>query len=258
MIGAAGRAAAALALIAPALSPAEALRPSEALGRYLAGQRGDRLACSDSLFAIRIDASMPAMKRYGSMTGFKRIVQPGQVVYRGLRFTGDKFVKTQVIARYLSRDTYPSAQTADIAVTPANYVFAFNGVSDYSGLAAYVFLLKPRRKRAELFRGELWLDAGTGEPHRIWGDLVKSPSIFVRSFRFVQDYQTVHGCTEPLRLLLTARTRIAGTVEMTVWLHPASEEPETTSGFDAVPDFSFDAVPDFSKEDSLDYGRNDR
>lgn len=221
-------AAAAAVVLAPALYSAEALQPGEAFGRYLAGQSNQPPACSDSVFAVQIDASLPALKKYGSMSGFKWIIQPGHVVYRGLRFTGDAFVKSQVIARFISRETNPQGRPGDTAVTPVNYIFAFDRVSDYNGRIAYVFVLKPRRKRDGLFRGELWLDAETATRLRLWGDLVKSPSIFVRSLRFVQDYQTVHGCTEPLRLLLSVRTRIAGAVEMTVWLHPASEVPEFT------------------------------
>jgi hypothetical protein len=101
-----------------------------------------------------------------------------------------------------------------------------------------------------LFRGELWLSAENGAPLRLWGDLMKSYSIFVRNFRFVLDYQMVHGCAEPLRLLLTAATRIAGRVEMAAWLHPASEEPEATSGLNAIPNVSMEA--------NRDYERNDR
>jgi len=234
-------AAAAVTLLAPALCPAQAMKPVEALDRYLAAQPEQHPGCTDSVFAVRIDASVPALKKRGSMTGFKRIVQPGHIVYRGLRFTGDNVVKTQVIARFLARETNPPEQAGDIAVTPRNYTFAFDRASDYNGVAAYVFLLKPRRKRAGMFRGELWLDAETAEPLRMWGDLVKAPSILVANFRFVQDYQTVHGCTEPLRLISTARTRIAGTVEMTVWLYPASEPTEASAAINATPDVSMEA-----------------
>jgi len=215
----------ALALIAPTLCPGQTLKPREALDRYLAAPRNEEPACSNADFAVQIDASLPALKKHGSMTGFRRITRPGHIVYRGLRFTGDNVVKNQVIARVLARDSNPT-QSRDIAVTPQNYLFTFDKISDYNGLGAYVFLLRPRRKRGGLFRGELWLDAETAAPLRLWGDLVKSPSIFIRSARFVQDYQRVHGCSEPLRLLVTTRTRIAGTAEMTMWLRPASEEAE--------------------------------
>jgi len=169
------------------------------------------------------------------MTGFKRIVKPGQTIYRGLKFTGDGLIKTQVIARFLAHDANPPEHAEDIAVTPRNYTFTFNRALDYNGLTAYVFLLKPLRKRAGLFRGELWLESATAAPLRMWGDLVKSPSIFVRSIRFVEDYQTVCGCTEALRLLVTARTRIAGTAELTVWTHAASQEPDPEDGLNTDP-----------------------
>ncbi len=240
-MGAAARTATALMIMTSLLSHAEALKPADALDRYFATRQHEQPACAGSQFAVQIDASLPGLKKNGSMTGIRRIVQPGAVVYRGLRFTGDKFVKTQVIARFLAHDTDSGTQTNEASVTPANYVFQYDGVSAYNGLTAYVFLLKPRRKRTGLFQGELWLDADTAAPVRLWGDLVKSPSIFVRSFRFVQDYQTVAGCTEPLRLLLTARTRIVGTVEMTVWLRPASEETDSGDEMNPVSDFSMEA-----------------
>ena len=240
--------AAALALMAPVLSWG-ALKPPEALDRYLAQQRSGQPACPDSLFAVQIDASLPALKRRATMTGFKRIVRPGQIVYHGLRFTGDNVVKTQVITRFLARETKPPQPAGNVSVTPQNYSFEFEKVSEYNGLAAYVFLLKPRRKGAGLFRGELWLDAETAAPLRLWGDLVTSPSIFVRSVRFVQDYQTVRACSEPLRVLLTAQTRIAGAAEMTVWLHPASEQPEATETMNVSPDFSMEVKRDDEHND---------
>jgi hypothetical protein len=94
---AAGRLAAALTIMTSLLSHAEALKPADALERYLAARRNEQPACAESLFAVQIDASLPALKKTGRMTGFKWMAQPGQAVYRGLRFTGDKFVKTRRI-----------------------------------------------------------------------------------------------------------------------------------------------------------------
>ena len=217
-------------LIAAALSPAGPMKPAEALGRYLAMGAERQSECSGSVYAVTIDASMPALKKHGSMTGLKWVIRPGQGVYRGLHFSGDNFIKTQVIARFLAHDSNPPSQADDNGVTPLNYSLRFERTSEYNGLAAYVYVLKPHRKRAGLLRGELWLDAETATPLRLWGDLVKSPSILIRSLRFVEDYQPPERCTAPLRLLLTARTRIAGTVEMTVWLHPASCGIEAAGG----------------------------
>ena len=47
------------------VSEAETLKPSEALDRYLAGRRDDQPACSDSLFGVQADASLPAREHAG-------------------------------------------------------------------------------------------------------------------------------------------------------------------------------------------------
>ena len=216
-----------LFLLFPILCSAQQLTPAEALDRYLARDAGQQSASAESVFTVQIDASIRTLHKQGSMTGLKLVSYTGQVVYRGLRFTGDKFVKTAVIARFLSHDTDPAVRSADVAVSRQNYCFTYNKISDYNGLTAYVFLLKPRHKRVGLLRGELWLTTDSAAPLRLWGDLVKSPSVFIRGFRFVQDYQMVAECSQPLRLLLTIRTRIAGTVEMVVWQHSAADSPKS-------------------------------
>jgi hypothetical protein len=209
-----------LTFLLPGLCLAQALPPLEALNHYLARPRDPQPACSDLVFAVQIDASLPKLKKQGSMSGFKLVSRAGQIVYRGLHFRGDNLVKTNVIARFLSNESAPPERAADTAVTRQNYSFAYEGTSDYNGRIAYVFRLKPARRRAGLFKGELWLEANTATPLRLWGDLIKSPSIFIRSFRFVQDYQNLNGCFRPLRLMLTVQTRIAGEADMAVWLRP--------------------------------------
>ena len=226
-----------LPLLFPILCSAQQLTPAEALDRYLARAGGPPPAPSDSVFTVQIDASIPTLHKRGSMTGLKLVSYTGQVVYRGLRFTGDKLVKTAVIARFLSNDTDPVGRTADVAISRQNYWFTYDKISDYNGITAYVFRLKPRRKRAGLFRGELWLTTDTAAPLRLWGDLVKPPSIFIRSFRFVQDYQTAAESSQLLRLVLTIRTRIAGIVEVVVWQHSVADSPESVGARESSSQF---------------------
>jgi hypothetical protein len=161
------------------------------------------------------------------MSGVKVMSQTGRIVYRGLRFTGDNLVKTAVIARFLATDAAPPVPAAAVAVTHENYSFSYEKTADYNGLIAYVFLVKPRRKRVGLFKGELWLDAKTAGPLRLWGDFVKSPSIFIRNLRFVQDYRSIEHRYQPLRLLLSVQTRIAGDADMAVWLTPIDRSEDS-------------------------------
>ncbi len=204
---------------------AQALTPADALDRYLASSRGPHDRCDGLTFTIQIDASLPKLKKHASMSGVKLLSQTGKIAYHGLQFTGDKLVKTDVIARFLAQDSGVDKPAGDAAVTRQNYAFEYTKTSDYNGLRAFVFHLKPKRKRTGLFEGELWLDSTTAVPLRLWGDLVKSPSIFIRNFRFVEDYQDQNQCFQPSRLLLTADTRIAGLMEMSVWERFVKNEP---------------------------------
>jgi hypothetical protein len=211
----------ALQLLFAGFCSGQSLTPDQAIDRYLAGSRDRQPGCSDCTFAVQIEASLPKLKKEGRMSGVKMVSRTGQAVYRGLQFSGDKLVKTAVIARFLANEAKRPEQAAGTDVTRQNYSIVYDRTSTYNELRGYVFRVKPIRKHIRLFKGELWLDATTAAPLRLWGDLVKSPSIFVRNLRFVQDYQRIGDCSQPLRLLLTVETRIVGKVEMAVWLHPA-------------------------------------
>ena len=214
-----------LPLLFAGFCSAQPLTPGEAVDRYLTISLERQPECSDRVSTVQIEASLPKLKKQGSMSGLKVVSRTGQTVYRELRFTGDSLIKTAVIARFLANDVKPPERATGAAVTRQNYSFIYDRTSEYNGLAAYVFRLKPMRKRMGLFKGELWLDATTADPLRMWGDFVKSPSVFVRNIRFVQDYEGSGHCFHPLRLLLSVDTRIAGHVEMTVWLHPIYDRP---------------------------------
>jgi hypothetical protein len=207
----------ALALIT-SVCAGQSLTPDEALERFLT-QSGETKSCPAS-FAVQIDASLSKLGKRASMTGFEVVSPRGQVAYYDLRFVGDHLVKTSVINRFLAKTAESPRSSSNVTITRENYVFTYESTSDYNGATAYVFRLKPKQKRAGLLRGELWINANTSVKLRVWGDLVKSPSIFVRGVRLVQDYQQVNGCSSPLRLIVNVDTRLAGEANMVVWLHP--------------------------------------
>jgi hypothetical protein len=213
----------ALLIVFPAFCLAQSRRPSEVLDHYLARSISPQAGCSMIPFAVRLDASIPKLRKEGSMSGLKLISQTGRPIYQSLQFKGDNLVKTAVIGRFLVNEEKSPAGTADYAITKRNYSLDYAKTSAYNGIPAYVFRLRPKRKHVGLLRGELWLDANTAAPLRVWGDFVKSPSMFVRNLRVVQDFQNVSTCSLPLRLLVTVQTRVVGIVELTVWLHPADD-----------------------------------
>jgi hypothetical protein len=99
----------------------QSLPPSEVLDRYLARSTKPEAGCSSILLAVHLDASIPKLGKERSMSGLKLISQTGQAIYESLRFTGDDFVKTAVIARFLAHEEKSRAGTADYAITKRNY-----------------------------------------------------------------------------------------------------------------------------------------
>jgi hypothetical protein len=221
----------AVLLYSLALWPAQAATPPEALAidRYLAGSPDHQNGCAANAFSMHIDASLPSLKKRASMSGFKLVSRTGRILYRDLGFTGDNLVVTEVIARFLAHDRDQGKHGTEMALTRQNYSITYLRPSDYHGRTAYVYHLKPKQRRVGLFKGELWLDAAGATPLRLWGESVKSPSIFIRYIRFVDDYSIDGPCVQPLRLLVTVQTRIAGEADLIVWMRPLdANDPDAT------------------------------
>src|SRR5271170_953533 len=101
---------------------------------------------------VHIAAKVPKLAKQGELRALRSISKVGKITYRALGFSGDNFVKNEVISRYLSAEGEPR----DVGITPDNYKFKYKGAVDYEGRRLEVFQLTPRRKTEGLFRGELW------------------------------------------------------------------------------------------------------
>src|SRR5207245_2010285 len=133
----------------------------------------------------------------------------GRITYDVLHFEGDRSIKNEVIARYLSAEIQVrESQDASLAIIPLNYKFGYKGLREFEGRSVHVFELKPRAKRRGLFKGTLWVDAETYLPVRESGLLVKNPSVFIKRVSFVRDYQTTNGVAVVARLETTVETRV--------------------------------------------------
>jgi hypothetical protein len=81
----------------------------------------------------------------------------------------------------------------------------------------HVFQVNPRAKRLGLFKGRIYLDACTGTMVRSEGSIVKSPSLFIKSIHFVQDYVDIAGFTLPSHIHSEAETRIVGSAVVDIY-----------------------------------------
>lgn len=221
-----------VATVVPALmwaDPAASPSAPEIVDKYLSAVEVQKKHQVSASMEVDIDAKLPRLKKQGRLHALKFITKVGQILYppNWQRYEGDNTVKKEVIARYLQAEQQARSEySGSIAITPANYRFKFKGITDYAGRPAYVLQLTPRQKRIGLFKGELWIDQQTYLPLREWGELVKNPSVFLKSVYFVRDYYICDGISVPRRLISDVDTRLVGKAQLTIWFDKYKPEPE--------------------------------
>jgi len=199
-----------LPLVAPVVLPRMA--PELALQAY----RGRSVLQAANLASYSattvIHAQLPDSSQSGEYELQTRYSSPRALTFKALRFTGDAFVKTNVIVRLLQSevDHLQKDDPALTAITPANYKFSYKGTNQMQGRLVHVYQLKPRKKRAGLFKGRIYLDAYSGSMVRAEGRLVKPPSFFVKKIEFVQDFADIDAFTFPVHIHSEAQTRLVG------------------------------------------------
>jgi len=191
--------------------------PQVIVENYCAASRGQEQSFQGASMDVEIQASLPKLKKQGRLHALRRISALGRITYEMLRFEGDGTVKNQVIARYLTAEVEAQRdQAPSLAVTPANYKFKYKSRSQLEGRAVYIFQVTPRQKRQGLFKGDLWIDAGTYLRVEESGYLVKNPSIFLKKVAFVRKYEIRDGISVPLQVQSEVDTRLAGKAELTI------------------------------------------
>jgi len=185
------------------------------LSRYLDAAERQQAALRGVQMEASIDARVQKLEKMGHLTVLRSISKLGQITYKVLASTGDTTVRREVIARYLTADSEPRDPGA-LAITPANYRFRLKYVTGSEKGIVYIFQLTPRKKKVGLFKGELWVDGETGMPLRESGQLVKNPSIFIKSIRFVREYEIQGGVAIPKRFESAVDVRLVGRAELRI------------------------------------------
>jgi negative regulator of sigma E activity len=199
--------------------PAEAamadLSGEQVLQRYFAAQQNVILRgiSMESTFFAKV----PKLSKDGMVVAHRVISPSGEIRYETVRTEGDKGIVKDVIARLMTTemDTPPTSYTA-VAVNRQNYKFKHKGTQDRDGRLVHVFEVSPRKKKAGLFKGEIWVDQETGLPIREAGKLVKSPSVFLKDVAFVREYEIKDEHPMPLRTVSVSETRFWGKAEISI------------------------------------------
>ena len=168
-----------------------------------------------------ICAELPNTSQNGEYELQERYSAPRTLVFKALHFTGDNFIKHNVIVRLLQSEVehLQKDDPALTAITPANYKFSYKGIGQLEGRAVLVYQLKPRQKRNGLFKGRIRLDAYSGSLMRAEGRLVKSPSFFVKKINFVQDFADIDSFTFPVHIHSEAQVRLLGRTIVDIYQH---------------------------------------
>lgn len=195
----------------------------ELVGKYLNSARIRQAVIAGAEMEADINATVPKLKKEGTLRALRRVSCTGQVTYKPLDSSGDASVKKEVISRYLAADS-DARDTGSIGITRANYEFRLKATVGTEARRVWIFGLKPRKKRAGLFKGELWLDGETGMPLREAGQFVKVPSLFLKRIRFVRDYEIRDGVSIPKSIESTVETRLVGRAEMSVHFYSLTYE----------------------------------
>jgi hypothetical protein len=204
------------------------LSPAVALERYFAAAPH---ATAWTTETIEVDASLPKRSEHGRLTAVRSLLPFGRPEFHVVAAEGDRTVRQQVIARYLSAEAdAANLSAASVAITPANYRFRYaSSISDDSK-RTYVFEITPRKKRTGLIKGELWIDAATGVAVRLTGRLVRTPSIFVRRMNVTRDTLLRDGVAYAKRTRLEIDTRLVGRANLTITERPYAPEAGDDAG----------------------------
>ena len=166
---------------------------------------------------VEMDAALPKLKKHGRLHALRRISPLGLIHYDQARFEGDNIVNKEIISRYLTAEVETQKQQSpDVAVTPRNYKFKYKGLRHSDGSDVHVFEVTPRKKREDLYKGEIWIDSHTYLKVQESGYLVKSPSIFLKRVAFIRKYEIRDGIAVPLKVLSVADVRFVGKAELTI------------------------------------------
>lgn len=193
-------------LTLPRMSPELALQTYEKRAAWQAAELGSYSATT----VVR--AELPLTSQHGEFELERHYMAPRTLEFKAIQFTGDGFVKSNVITRLLQSevDHVQKDDPALTAITQANYKFSYKATPMIQGRMIHVYQVKPRKKRAGLFKGRIYVDAYTGSLLYATGAVVKSPSFFVKKIEFVQEYSDFGRFTFPVHIHSEATARLVG------------------------------------------------
>src|SRR5579862_2864114 len=188
---------------------------TEVISKYQDAVHTQQEALRGAQMEVDIDASLPKLEKKGKLKVLRVISKLGKITFRQIgKPIGDGTVYKEVIQRYLQTEK-EGRENGTMAISNANYNFKINAIINQDSQTTYIFDLKPKRKADGLFKGQLWLDGATGMPLKEIGELVKKPSVMLKSVKFERDYELHDGLSIVTRVESTVDVRLVGKAQLT-------------------------------------------
>jgi hypothetical protein len=99
----------------------------------------------------------------------------------------------RILRDILAKETEPSKETQRKEISPENYDFKLVSEETFNGRRCFVLSMQPKRQEKDMLRGKLWVDAETYNLYRIEGQVVKSPSWWVRDLYILMSFACIDG-----------------------------------------------------------------
>ena len=188
------------------------LAPQLALECYQRKLQAQAQYLAEHSAATTIHAELPSSSQQGEFELVRHYTAPNTLQFKAVKFSGDGFVKSNVITRLLQSEVehVSKGESAQTAISPDNYKFNYKGLETVDNQPTYAFEVKPRQKRPGLFKGKIYLDVFSGGLRKAEGVVVKSPSFWVKKIEFVQEYADFGTFTFPVHMHSVANTRLIG------------------------------------------------
>jgi len=208
-----------------------------AFARYIAWLHARDPFTESGPVAVAITASVPRLNKQGRLLAIRDVGESERSEYAITEQQGDSIVLVRVIVPYLmAQRQAEDLPLSSVLITPQNYKFRYAGIVDTGDRAAYIFRITPKKRRAGLIRGELWIDSVTGAPVLVTGRFVKAPSPstigikVVRQITFMREIAFVDGHPFVRTTRMSVQTRPLGRANLTIIESPLSCDPESTDG----------------------------
>jgi hypothetical protein len=147
---------------------------------------------SDSQVVAEVSYAPPAKKEYE----IRETIGSGR---------GEK-----VVRRVLDHEVDTKSDWRTTAVTDENYQFQMLGREQSKDCNCYVLGITPRRDAKDLIKGRIYVDPDSFQIRRIAGELVKSPSWWVKRVNLTLNFNEVQGMWLQTAAYADADVRIVG------------------------------------------------